>query len=466
MVKIFVVLFCLTLLLAACQNSGEDCVHCNEGLPFYNVVQVSEMPLFNANGEMNIEVLSALFEILDNHMFNPNYRDEKTHWSTGLPYEGLSYTAITAADFSAFVVPEPTCMSHSGAIAIQLFEGFGGWWQLVYRSTDENNDVLTLWMTEPYRLSHFNGTRYDNLIGRYDERYIAVGDRLHWENIVPNMQNTIHSDAGIAVGLPPSDTYFFEANYSASIVRSNLLRDFSMLLEQFNVANYIVPPKHLPGNWQSSMYQTGTNSVFRFYSTGDFQTELPRPHDAEHRHYRGSYNVHNGLGAAGLIWSSYYLFSLANGMDGLSVGPYNGAWVHTAISPIYYDLIWLPSDFETRSMGHNKDLAMFQTFLSDPGNPQSNLRWNTWAHGRDPRIDLTGGRSGLWQLNGYDRAFNADPQADWENRVAWLRSADVLGIGSANTIYHTGNRYGMGVQNRAGVRPALHLCLNSLRANL
>ena len=203
----------------------------------------------------------------------------------------------------------------------------------------------------------------------------------------------------------------------------------------------------------------------RFYTPGHFQTPLPRPADTLRRYYQGSVNILDGLGGAGLIWADYFNFSLMNGKDGLSVAPYNGRWMHTAPTPTYQDLIWLPSDFETRSMGHNKDMAMFQTFIVDPTAPNSRLRWNYWRQRNDPRQDLTGGRSGLWQLNGFDRGFGQSSirsQNEWSARLIWLRSVDALAIGNANTIYHTGNRYGFGVSQLAGMRPALHLCINTL----
>jgi len=489
MMKIFRVatmLFC-TLFITACHTMSPwdaahdpDCKYCIASYPYYNIMPISDRPLFNAGGSINQDVLELLMNILDNPKLDPAYRDDKAYWSTGLSFDGIPYTAVTTADFSNFVMAEPTCISHSGAIVIKLFETIpdrycvanghiseftSQWWQLVYRATDESSDVLTLWMTEPYRLSPFVGTRYDTAIGRYDERFVIAQDGLTWSAIEEGSINTIYSDSCIYKDLPPCNTYFFENNYSASIARSNLLRDFSKLLIHFDVQAYLVAPKDIPGQWQSSIFQTGTNSLMRFYTPGHFQTPLPRPGDTQRRYYQGSENILDGLGGAGLIWADYFHFSLMNGKDGLSVAPYNGRWMHTTPTPTYHDLIWLPSDFETRSMGHNKDLAMFQTFVVDPATPNSRLRWNYWGQRTDPRQDLTGGRSGLWQLNGFDRGFGLGTsysQVEWSTRITWLRSTDALAIGNANTIYHTGNRYGFGINQPAGMRPALHLCINSL----
>lgn len=367
-----------------------------------------------------------------------------------------------------------TCMSKSGAVAIKLFETIpdrtgvehghlteftSQWWRIVYRSTDAENDVLTLWMMQPYRLSPFSGTRYDALLGRADERFIdRESDRdTPWARLSAFRMNTIFSDWCIAHNFPPSDGYFFENNFSASIARSNLLRDLRSLLSHFDVARYLVAPKDLPGRWQSSRYQTGTNQSGLFYATGEFQVYR--------RDYPGSTDPAGGLGATGLIWGTHRHFSLINGKDGLSIGPHNNHWPHSKLTPTHYDLLWLPSDFEVRTMGRGKDNALFQTFIRDPDNPATDLRWNYRVRRNDRRQDLSGGRSGLWRLNGFDRAFNADALGlprGWESQLVWLRSVDGLGLGNANTVYHTGNRYGYGVNQLAGMRPAIHLSITRL----
>ena len=61
--------------------------------------------------------------ILDSPNLNPLLREEKAYWPSGLPFEyDTPFTAITASDFSNFVVPAPENASHSGAIIIKLFE--------------------------------------------------------------------------------------------------------------------------------------------------------------------------------------------------------------------------------------------------------------------------------------------------------------------------------------------------------
>ena len=113
-------------------------------------------------------------------------------------------------------------------------------------------------------------------------------------------------------------------------------------------------------------------------------------------------------------------------------------------------------------MGFDKDNALFQTFITDPDDRASILRTNTEPENRP---DHANGRSGLWRLNGWDRAFDIDglgfPRG-WMTEQVWLRSHDGLGIGNANTVSNTGNRYGYGVNQLAGMRPAVHLSITQL----
>ena len=448
---------------------------------YHEIIKVSERPLFAANGRVNQDVLDALMEILDSDILTPK---PKTEWESGMEFTDTSYSRITAREFSKYVIGEPENMSHSGAIAIRLFESIPNryglehyhlseftnqWWQLVYRATDFGEDVLTLWMMEPYRITHYNGNRYENITGMPNEIYFErpTGENGGWQRIEHNFDNTIPSDDCL-LSSNTSNNFFLEANYSQSIVRSNLLRDLSGLLNKFNIENYLVAPRDLPGNWQSSRYQTGSNTAKRFYVSGQFYS-VPQGDEfyTWHERFPGSDNPNDGLGAAGLIWGRRHLhFNLANGNDGLSVGPFENHWPNTNIRPTYTDLLWLPSDFEIRSMGHNKDPATFQTFIETPGDPTSGLRWN-WRNTKetDWRTDLTGGRSGLWQLNGFNRGHNPANLGEyiiWETKLSWLRSSDGLAMGSANTVCHNGNRYSYGVIQRAGIRPGIHLSLTEL----
>ena len=444
----------------------------------YQILRVSERPLFNAQGGVNQDVLDALMAILNDSSLDPMLREPKSEWPGSLLFrDEPTYTALTAAYFSNFVVPMPTSMSHSGAIVIKLFETIPGrvgvhnghlteftsqWWRLVYRAADSGEDVLTLWMMQPYRITPFGGTRYDYLVGNPQDRFI---DRLRdpndgiWNRISPGNINTVLSDERIAMGLPPCNNFFFEGNFSVSIARANLLRDMEAVLGQFDIEAYLVAPRNLPGAWQSSAYQTGANMNYEYYQTNQFYSTNGD------RGFNGSHDPQDGLGATGLIWGTHRHFALINGKDGLSVGPHNGHWSNTRLEPTHDDLFWLPSDFEVRTMGFDKDNALFQTFITDVDDRYTILRTNTEPENRP---DNANGRSGLWRLNGFDRAFDIDglglPRG-WMTEQVWLRSHDGLGQGNANMVSNTGNRYGYGVNQLAGMRPGLHLSLTQLNSN-
>lgn len=444
---------------------------------YHTILRVSEHPLFNNNGSINQSVLTSLMEILNNPMLDPMLRGPKLSWPTGMAYTYAPFYSVTAYDFSRFVVPIPH-MTNSGAVVIRLFDTMTNmqglhnghvkeftsqWWQLVYRSYENGNDVLTLWMMQPYRLTYFSGDRYDAPTGRFDERFFErrqghenVGN---WSRIQPNLNNTIPSDYDIYGNQLPSNDFFLENNFSRSIARANLLRDFEIFLQNVPVYHYIVAPRDLPGNWQSSRFQTGSNMNYVYYASGEFYTTNSEAN------FFGSANPNRGLGATGLIWGTHRHFALINGKDGLSVGPQSNHWPNTELQPTYTDLLWLPSDFEIRTMGFKKDNARFQTFMTDQQNYYTDLRWN-WSLSEedDWRYDVSYGRSGLWRLNGFDRGFVGDQLSEdsWEANLNWLRSGDGISIGGANTVYSTGNRYTNGVQHRAGLRPGLHISITKL----
>jgi len=466
----------------------------------YTIHKVSDDPLFKANGEVNTDVLESLIKIINDPKLEPLLREPKATWSSGLSYNGISYIETTAEDFSSFVVPNPSSMSSSGAVVIKLFETIPGstgvhnghlteftsqWWQLVYRATGYTEDVLTLWMMQPYRVTPFNGTRYDewanNASDRFVDRLRAEGDNV-WSGIQQGSVNTVLSDERISLGLPPCNEYFFEGNYNASIARSNLLRDTDFIIDRFNINSYLVVPSDLPGLWQSSVYQTGTNMNHEYFVTGRFFTT------GAGRRTVGSEDEIDGLGATGLIWGDLRPFSLINGMDGFSVGPYSSNWPNTSVESTYDDLFWLPSDFEVRTMGFDKDSARSFTLLRDADNRTTALRANREVavveidEDEDEETedsedieeieDITEdedlpdtGRSGLWRLNGFDRAFDRDALGmprGWITEQVWLRTQDSLGIGSVNVVTNRGSRYAYGVNQLAGMRPAVHLSITEL----
>ncbi|MCL1845387.1 MAG: hypothetical protein FWF77_05755 [Defluviitaleaceae bacterium] len=442
---------------------------------YHNVLKVSEQPLFNAGGDINPDVLENLLEILSDPALDPMKREPKTQWVSGSDFTGAPFTAVTAADFSDIVVPEPANNNHTGAIIIKLFETIEDsegvenghlteltdtWWQLVYRSTDDDNDVLTLWMVNPYRLTHFAGNRNDYNDGRSDKRFsdwtTINGEHSNRWRRIPVGENTILSDYEIANDSAPRDDFFFDGNYGAGIARQNLLRDLSFLLENFDVEEFLVAPRDLPGEWQSSFFQTGTNEAGQFYASGEF-----KPNSGEI--YHGSQDISYGLGASGR-WGSIDSFNINNGKDGLGIGPVYDEFLNTPIVSTYDDLLWLPSEFEIRIMGHYKDTPNVQTFVRYIGDPYSDMVFNT--AGTDPIPQ--GGRTGLWRLNGFDRGFNPfllGDELSFETYTSWIRSAVSNGLGNANVVSAPGNRYGNHVSAQSGLRPAVHLSITRLLEN-
>ena len=437
----------------------------------YSIYKISDDPLFKADGNVNADVLKKLMDVLNDPVLNPLMKEPKSTWASGMDYTGTSYYEATAEDFSNFVIPVPTDISKSGAVVIKLFEtvpGLAGvhnmhlteftsqWWQLVYRATDDGNDVLTLWMMQPYRITPFNGTRYDNWTGNINDRFVdrirSQGDNA-WSGIQRNNINTVLSDERISLGLPPNNNYFFEGNYSMSISRDNLIRDTRKIIDHFNISAYVVAPDSLPGLWQSSAYQTGSNMDHYFYFSGQFYSNDDGWEAIE--------QVHEGfgLGATGFIWDDIRYFGINNGMDGRSVGPFNDNWPNTSLRSTYNDLFWLPSDFEVLSMGYDKEVTRSITVLADSENRATDL----WA-----TRESDTGRSGLWSLNGFDRAFDIDglglPRG-WMTQMIWLRSQDSLAIGNINMILNTGTRSTYGVHQLAGMRPAVHLSITQLLAD-
>jgi len=144
-------IICVLFIFPAFLSRNQPFVRVNNFV-YYEVRLVSDDPLFTIDGHVNAHVRDALLEILSHSLLSDGHQ------------------SVTASNFSGFVVPNPINMSHSGAVVIQLFEAVpgmnglaGAWWQLVYRSVDEDHDVITLWMTEPYRHVRFGGNRYESI---------------------------------------------------------------------------------------------------------------------------------------------------------------------------------------------------------------------------------------------------------------------------------------------------------------
>ena len=214
-------------------------------------------------------------------------------------------------------------------------------WQVVYRSMDVNNDVLTVYMTQPYATFDFNQTKYDN----------DASDMQVYQG--SNLQDAV------------SKTW------------SAIKTAYSSL----NLSNYVVAPVNVPGQWQTGSSQPDT-----------------------------SYSNNNEL---------------------------------TTVNQ--NDLLWIPSAYETQDK--NNDEVENISWLSsyDTTSPTK----NNWT---------ADGRTGLWELNAYDRAWGITTVSS----CASLRSGRSSNSPYARGIYSDGVNGGVRVSSPNGVRPALHLNLKSL----
>ena len=440
----------------------------------HHIYMLADSPLFNSDGTVNQVTASALLYFLDRNLPDASV-PEYNEWATGED-KNFPFLETTAEDFSNIFLPDPTEPGESAAAVIRLFpavadmygienghvsEFTNQWWKIVYRATGEEDDVLTLWMMQPYRLSPFSGEYYPHMINRYDERYrhrTVQGNFGTRYRMSVNLSNTVVDDLCLLNEHDDCPNFYHENNYGTSIVRANLLRDFDYVLRKIDISDFIVTPENLPGQWQSSEFQTGTNTLQDFYTTNQFYIyNEPFP---------GSRDIQDGLGATGLTWGRHHHFAINNGKDGLSVGPYNGGWPHSRPVSTYTDQVWLPSDFEIRTVGHAFDSLRHTTMIENPHD-----RYTVLIPGGNQNRALMrrGDRTGFWRLNGFDRGFDAFALGlpyNWDTGLVWMRSTTSVGIGNANTIYHNGNRYESNARQEAGVRPGIHISLEQLRDSL
>ena len=372
----------------------------------YNLLKVSENPLFKKDGSIVTVVAVALFKHINASTNHKKENGVSKWYKTETTYNGLNYTETTGADYSGYVATqEGMNADNAGAIIIKLFEGYGEnsgyvdeftskWWQVVYRSTDTEKDVLTFYMVDGYRTSAFGG---NNLLGNNTSF------------------NSIADDNG------KTESYHRVANYSQSIVRTNILKDFDEVLEKYpQTSNFIVKPNSIPGLWQSSAFQTNSDANSSFYNCFNTVGSL-------------DLTAQDALGSSGLNPGASDHFAINNGLDGLSVGwaatdKWNVTYSNSSIVSNYEDKIWLPSSFETLYMGAENDVA--------------------------DSISQTN-RTGLWQLNNIDRSTKNSKLYNW------LRSGDSYYANWAMQISHSGALSASEVQRAETVRPALHIDLSA-----
>ena len=389
---LYIFIFCLTSIVSSLfmQNKAYA-VRMNPDDTSYYLAnhneKVSSEALFNLDGTINTEVRDALFTMLQNIQGTEKVSGVSTY-PDGYLFSGPTYTETTGYDFSEAVKGN----ADSGIIIIKLFETYdtdnnyvddftSQWFQLVYRSTDENNDVLTLLMAEPYRLSYANN----------------------------NLERTMSSDYG-----NDSANYFSEGNYTQSIVRTNLLKDYHEIETAYpQISTMITTPSQLPGLWQSSAEQTAELAPGLFYKNDP---------------------------ASGAISHNRFI----NGMDGLSLKIDD--WQSEVVSN-YSDKLWLPSSYELTKMGEGKE----------------NLPYSA-IYGDENATSYTNSYTGLWKMNAYSRAYTNNIFS--LTRTAYYTSyyQNILDQFSVITNNGSTNITSAASQNyqQYYVRPALHIDLSAL----
>ena len=364
-------------------------------------------PLFKTDGKVDVEVLADLLNMIDS----------ENVWN-GVTENTNASTYLSAKNFGKYGTQNGWTNDQKGnaQILVKLFEtttsttnsantATAQYWQAVYRSINGENDVLTLYMCRPYTTAQFN----------------------------PSSDKTYNGK-----------TYRYEGNYSQSYLRDKTvlpLYDTLKTTYSESLDKYIVAPNAIPGLWQSSAYQTSANSSRATYGTGS----------SGYMDGSASYGLNNGLDGQGTKHTS---------------------WRGT-IDTNYTDKLWVPSGFEVLHTGYgqNAESTLQGTGrLYDEANDIIYLNIDSSKGGtyKDAGAIINSGantsshtnanRTGLWELNGYDRA-----SASW----AWLRSGVSSGSGyNAREIHFGGNHYDRNVDDYRGVRVALHLNLGALKSLL
>ncbi len=343
-------------------------------------------PLFKTDGTVDAEVLADLLNMVDSeNVWNgvtestkdPTYLSAKNFGKYG------NLTGDKAGNAQILVkLFDTTTNSTSNVNAMT-----GQYWQAVYRSIrDENgtlNDVLTLYMVRPYLESQI----FDNSYG----------------------------------------------NYSNSAVRNVILADYTKLIEKFSqVDQYIVAPYQLSTNGASDIttkttqkdgYDSNTYLNLGGWQSSAYQTSA-RGSTSSNPSISGNWlsdtnsNITKQLGASGYCdkadtdWG--YEYGVNNGLDGLGDGW--KSW--SSIDSNYTDKLWLSSGFEVLHTGYKPTTgATLSKYDGDNDIIYLDSNYGKATAGINSSANTSShtnaNRTGLWELNGYDRASNS-----W----AWLRS--------------------------------------------
>ncbi len=216
-------------------------------------------------------------------------------------------------------------------------------WQVVYRSIDDNLDVLTLYMTRPFAETSFNAKKYEN-----EEGNLQVYEGSNLQDAVVKTWNQI------------VNTY------------SNI-----------NLSRYAISPSEIPGQWQVDTAQPGN-----------------------------SYSHRNGL--------------LGNSL---------------------YDELWVPSAYEVQDVDE-EDVATISALTNSNTIDPEEKYWG---------VD---GRTGLWELNAYDRAWGECN----ETVHAWLRSGSTMYPLQQRVVTNDGDSYRREIylDEGVGIRVAIHLDIKAM----
>ena len=389
-------------------------------------------PLFKTDGTVDTTVLKDLLSMLDDNKVKEN----------PIGTSGVKY--YSAKNFGKYGTQNRWANDQKGnaQILVKLFEdttdttnganvATAQYWQAVYRSINGENDVLTLYMCRPYTNAQFNpssDTEYNNKTYRSEGNYSQ--SYLRDKTVLP-LYDTLKATYKTAEDVCTFDKYVvapyqLTSGASASDMSKTTVENGTYL----NL-----------GGWQSSKYQTSYNKDLALYNNKT--------------------NINDALGSSGYRENSSD-YSLENGMDGLSVA-YIG-W-SGKVESAYVDKLWVPSEFEVLHTGYGSSNAVAEGGTTgrkvengkyyDVGNAIVKLQYPPTVGAFPSNSNSNANRTGLWELNGYDRA-----SSHW----SWTRSS--LSTGRHVCDVGVNGNYGADPvhQVEAGVRVALHLNLGALKS--
>ena len=247
----------------------------------------------------------------------------------------------------------------------------------------------------------FNGATLDAITTTNNSNLdISNASKMQWQVVYRSMSNTetkdvltLYMNHTSATGVYYDNTSPYYGYYKDSNLREVAKGTYTALVGKYSALdNYVVLPNALPGLWQSSAYQTGSDKTQSSYTSGASKAYGGASYDA----------INNGMDTKGTLHSSWSSTST------------------TTTDPYSNDKLWVPSNYEVIYKDNTTDGAT--SYVSDATSASATLT-NGTTGGTDGEND---GRTGLWELNGYDRASNS-----W----AWLRSGYSYGSNYARDVH-------------------------------